>query len=201
MKFSCLRYRTTASLTALVALVALAGAAPAQAHDALASSTPADGQTITTNPGQVSIVLTKAPSTGVPGSNIINVTAPDGHVISDRDITVEGATLSVAADIDHEGQHTVQWRAVSPDGHPIEGTFSFNYTAKGGHVPSPTQTSIAAATIPSTLDTAAGTHTQPSAESGPNRTGPFLGAAAVMLILIGGVSYVFARRAKNRGTG
>lgn len=80
---------------------------------------------MTTNPGKVSITLTKAPNTDLPGSNIIKATAPDGHVISSGEVTVEDATLTAAAEIDHPGQHKVEWRTVSADGHPIDGTVTY----------------------------------------------------------------------------
>src|SRR5215207_2777445 len=76
LKFSLRRARMTGALTAILAMAALAGTAPAQAHDALASTSPAEGQTITTNPGKVSVTLNNPPETGVPGSNIIKVIAP-----------------------------------------------------------------------------------------------------------------------------
>ena len=87
MAFSLRRARTTAALTASLALAALLGVAPAQAHDALASTSPTDGQTIATNPGKVSITLTNPPTTGIPGSNILTVTAPDGHVVSSGEVS------------------------------------------------------------------------------------------------------------------
>jgi len=199
LKFSLPRVRTFGALTAALALTVLAGTAPAQAHDALASSNPADGATLTTNPGKVSITLTKAPTTGVPGSNTIKVTAPDGHVISGEEVTVQDATLSVDADIDHEGKHVVEWRAVSADGHPIEGTFSFTYAPAGGDTHSPAATTSApVAPSPSTTQASASEGPAPaSSQSSGENTGLFIGIGAVVLVLVALGAYLIGRRAKT----
>ncbi|RKO21790.1 copper resistance protein CopC [Pseudarthrobacter phenanthrenivorans] len=207
MTFSFRRVGTTAALTASLALAAFFGAAPAQAHDALASTSPTDGQTITTNPGKVSITLTNPPNTGIPGSNVLTVTAPDGHVISSGEVTVEGATLSTAAEIDHDGKHTVQWRAVSADGHPIEGTFSFTYTpeaaasaAPSAATPSATATaatSAAAAPAPSAAATEAAT--DPAAQTEPANPAGWVIGAVVLLAALAGLIY-FLRRRNKAGT-
>lgn len=131
MKLSFRRAQKIGALATALTLASLLTAGPAQAHDALSSSSPSNGDTVTTNPGKVSITLTKAPSTDLPGSNIIKVTAPDGHVISSGEVTLEDATLSTTAEIDHPGEHKVEWRTVSADGHPIDGTFTFTYAEPG----------------------------------------------------------------------
>jgi hypothetical protein len=200
LTFSLRRARITGALTALLALTALAGTAPAQAHDALASTSPAEGQTITTNPGKVSITLTNAPETGVPGSNIIQVIAPDGHTVSTGDITVDGATLSTAADIDHPGEHTVQWRAVSADGHPIEGSFTFTYAAEGEtHSEAATPVTSAASAPATTAAETQAPETQassPASSQTPDNTGWFIGIGAVLLILVAVGAYLIGRRGK-----
>ncbi|WP_369021740.1 copper resistance CopC family protein [Paenarthrobacter ureafaciens] len=200
MTFSFRRACAAATLTAFLALTALAGAAPAQAHDALASTSPSNGQTITENPGKVSITLNNAPDTRIPGSNSIEVTAPDGHVVSTGDITADGATLSIAADIDHAGEHTVAWRAVSADGHPIEGNFFFTYApAEGeGHSEPAAPTTGAAPATPAgsasvAPETAAATPT--SSQSGDN-TGLIIGIGAVLLVLVAASAYLIGRRTK-----
>jgi copper resistance protein C len=205
MSFPIRRVLTSGAAAAALALGLLAGSAPAQAHDALASTSPAAGETVTTNPGKVSITLTNAPDTGLPGSNIITVTAPDGHVVSEGDIAVDGATLSINAAIDHDGEHTVEWRAVSADGHPIDGTFTFTYAGVGSHgaeetstaaaTTEPTATSAAPSPAPATESPAAA-----SATSGQDNTGLFIGIGAVLLLLVAAGAYFIGRRAKG-GTG
>ncbi|MDP9934549.1 LPXTG-motif cell wall-anchored protein [Paenarthrobacter nicotinovorans] len=199
MSFSLRRARMTGAALAALALTVFLGAVPAQAHDALASSNPADGQTITTNPGKISITLTKAPDTKLPGSNIIKVTAPDGHVVSTGDITVDGATLSIDADIDHPGKHTVDWRAVSADGHPIEGTFSFTYAGAEDEATPATSTTPAATPSGSAPATGQSETTQ-TAQTGSDNTGLLIGAGAVIVVLAGVVIYLLARRNKANPT-
>jgi len=201
VSFSLRRARMTGAALAALALTAFLGAVPAQAHDALASSNPADGQTITTNPGKVSITLSQAPDTKLPGSNIIKVTAPDGHVVSTGDITVDGATLSIDADIDHPGKHTVDWRAVSADGHPIEGTFSFTYAGAEDEATAapatPATSASPAATTPSAAASAEDqANTEQTTQSGSDTTGLLIGAVAVIVVLAGVVIYLLARRKK-----
>lgn len=201
MSFSLLRALMTGTATAAVALTGLLGAVPAQAHDALSSTSPANGEAITTNPGKVSITLTKAPETKLAGSNIIKVTAPDGHIASTGDTTADGSTLSIAADIDHPGEHKVEWRAVSADGHPIEGTFIFTYTEPG----SESQSAASATLSPSaaaTTSTAAESTPQPSSQAAAHaqatdNTGLLIGAGIVILALIAAVIYLLSRRIKN----
>ncbi|WP_074713619.1 copper resistance protein CopC [Arthrobacter alpinus] len=107
MKLSFRHAQKIGALATALALASLLAAEPAQAHDALAPSSPSNGDTVTTNPGKVSITLTKAPNTELPDTSLIKVTAPDGHVISTGEVTADGPTLSIAADIDHPGEHTV----------------------------------------------------------------------------------------------
>lgn len=204
MTISFRRVRTTAALTASLALAAFLGTAPAQAHDALASTSPTDGQTITTNPGKVSITLTNPPNTKIPGSNMLKVTAPDGHVVSNGEVTLEGATLSTAAEIDHDGKHTVQWRAVSADGHPIEGTFSFTYTPEAVASAAPTAalpsatatatTSAAAAPEPSQAATEAAT--DPASQTEPASPAGWVLGALVILAALAGLIYFLRRKNK-----
>lgn len=195
MSFSFRRARMTgAALTALT-LTAFLGTVPAYAHDSVASTSPSDGATVTTNPGKVSITLTQAPDTKLPGSNVIKVTAPDGHVVSTGDITAEGPTLSIAADIDHPGKHTVDWRAVSADGHPIEGTFAFTYTETGETNPATVTTgpTTPAAVVP-TPETSKEATGAPASQTSTENSGLLIGAGVVIVILAGAVIYLLARR-------
>jgi len=76
------RARSGASvlLTALgVCAALLLGTTPAQAHDALSSTTPGNGETIATNPGKVTLTLSNKPlQTETLKTSVIKVTAPDG---------------------------------------------------------------------------------------------------------------------------
>ena len=146
--------------------------------------------------------MSNPPNTGIQGSNILTVTAPDGHVISNGEVTVDGASLSMEADIDHDGMHTVQWRAVSAHGHPIEGTFSFTYIPEeaGPETASPAVTSgipAAAATqasSPAPTETAATTTTQ---SQPADMTGWLIAAGVIIVGLAAAVVYLMTRRNKT----
>jgi LPXTG-motif cell wall-anchored protein len=131
----------------------------------------------------------------IAGANIIKVTAPDGRVVSAGDITVEGATLSTEADIDHPGKHIVDWPAVSADGHPIEGTFSFTYAPDGTETPATASTStpeIVVSSAPAQGPAEPAAHTTDTG----NHTGWLIAAGVVFLGLAGALVYVMTRRNK-----
>ncbi|MDN4643886.1 copper resistance CopC family protein [Arthrobacter sp. PsM3] len=192
------RARIAGALTTALAFTAFLGAVPAQAHDSLASTSPADGQTLTANPGKVTITLTKPPTTGIAGANIIKVTAPDGHTASSGDITVDGATISTAADIDHPGKHTVDWRAVSADGHPIEGTFSFTYAPAETGTTAPSALATPATGTPEPAGPgAAAQPAEPAAQkAAADMTGWLIAAGALIIGLAGALVYVMTSRKK-----
>ncbi|MCM3486921.1 copper resistance CopC family protein [Kocuria rosea] len=191
----------TLILAALLGLLAVAGAPAAQAHDALTGTNPADGASISTDPGEVVLSFTQPPTEGVAGANTIEVTAPDGHVVSTGEATVEGRDLRVDAVIDHPGEHTVVWRAVSADGHPIEGQFAFTYTPTGtptsassGPVPEAT-TATEATAVEATMAPA-----ETSTEQGLS-TGVLVTAGVLLLALVGVGAYLLGRRTKNTAGG
>ncbi|MFF1385652.1 copper resistance protein CopC [Arthrobacter sp. NPDC058288] len=186
----------SAILTTLgVCLVMLLGASPAQAHDALTSTSPAKDETITANPGKVTLTLSKAPlDAAALKTSVIKVTAPDGHVASSGEVTVDGIVISTAADIDHPGKYTVDWRAVSSDGHPIEGTYSFTYAESG---PAAAATTTPTATqSPETSAVTSPAAAQPAAETASDNSGLLVAAGIVILGLIGVIAYLIARRNK-----
>lgn len=112
-------------LTALLTLLGLGiVAVPASAHDTLLSSTPAADSTSQTAPERV--VLTFSGPIAELGNEVV-VTDPDGVDVHDGDPQASGADLTVALVNDlPSGTYTVTWRAVSSDGHPISGDFTFD---------------------------------------------------------------------------
>ncbi|AUI50620.1 copper resistance CopC family protein [Arthrobacter crystallopoietes] len=210
------RFTKTTVPAALIAalsltLAAFIGAAPAQAHDSLLSTTPSDGETVTENPGEVTLTLSNPPlaSESIESSQI-EVTAPDGHVVSSGDVTIDGAVLSIPAVIDHEGEHTVVWRSVSADGHPIEGTFSFVYTPEKPAAENQGAAAPSAAAEESTAAAAQPQETTPAAQEtgeaeattatqtgdGPN-TGALIAGGAILLALIAAAFLVRRKLAKK----
>ena len=125
------RWSAGAALAALLTLVlGLFAAAPAQAHDELVASNPAAEEQLDQVPEEV--VLTYSAEIMDIG-NAIEITDPQGEVVSQGEPVVEGRDISQAiSGADAEGTYTVTWRVVSSDGHPIEGRYEFTVGTAGG---------------------------------------------------------------------
>lgn len=111
-------------------LLSLAGALPASAHSTLISATPEDGATLDEPPEAV--VLTFNEDVTDLGSDIV-VTGPNGDEATAGETTIDGPEISrPLADDLPAGEYTITWRAVSADGHPISGEFTFTLTEAAG---------------------------------------------------------------------
>ena len=104
----------------LAALLALP--APAQAHDTLLSSDPEDGASLETSPEEITLTFS---ADILEVSPLVRISDENGDELAEIVPTVEGpvATATLEEPLP-AGTHTVQWRVVSSDGHPIEGTFT-----------------------------------------------------------------------------
>lgn len=122
--------RLSAAAVVLVGMLALA--APAHAHDALVSATPADGATLTAVPTEVVLTFTDQILEVEPA---VLVRDEAGEQLDDVPVVVDGATVTrpLPADMP-DGRYDVAWRVVSADGHPIEGAFTFTVAAGGAGV-------------------------------------------------------------------
>lgn len=127
-------------LPAATAAFLLLSSAPAQAHDSLESSTPADGSTVSAMPAKIELTFDHTP---IAINSIVRV--EDATGIDQADGPVQIVDNQVSQPVKPgapEGKYTVVWRVVSSDGHPIEGTLTFT---AGGPNTAPA-TSAAAAT-------------------------------------------------------
>ena len=104
----------------LAALLALP--VPAQAHDTLLSSDPEDGASLETSPEEITLTYS---ADILEVSPLVRISDENGDELAEIVPTVEGpvATATLEEPLP-AGTHTVQWRVVSSDGHPIEGTFT-----------------------------------------------------------------------------
>ncbi|WP_114853693.1 copper resistance CopC family protein [Brachybacterium sp. YJGR34] len=126
---SVLRLRAVSRPTALLALAAalllsvlVAAPPPASAHDTLLSSDPADGDVLETSPEAITLTYS-ADILAV--SPVVRITDESGTELADITPTVDGPTATATLPEPlPAGTHTVQWRVVSSDGHPIEGSFT-----------------------------------------------------------------------------
>ncbi|WP_147915860.1 copper resistance protein CopC [Ruania zhangjianzhongii] len=132
--------RPTFRLLPLLALATfgallLAGltALPAAAHSSLLSSTPEDGAELDEAPDAV--VLTFNENITDLGTDIV-ISGPDGEDAAGGETEIDGAEVTrQLSDELAAGQYSVTWRAVSADGHPIDGELTFTLTesaATGG---------------------------------------------------------------------
>ena len=114
--------RVALAVAAGVAALVL-GAAPASAHNALRSTSPADGQTLDAAPGQV--VLTFDEPAIAMGTQVL-VEGPGGNVSAGAARLVDTTVTQDLQPGAPAGRYTVQWRVTSADGHPVTGTFAFS---------------------------------------------------------------------------
>jgi methionine-rich copper-binding protein CopC len=127
--------RRTVGAIALALIAAFGWAAPAAAHTALVSSSPAAGATVEA-PASVSLTFSEALLTI--GAGIVVLDAQGVDHASGGVYFPEPSTVQVDVAPLQPGAYTAQWRVVADDGHPIEGTLPFTVVAAPSPTPSPT---------------------------------------------------------------
>lgn len=113
-------------LIAATASIALAGQAFAHAH--LKSSVPAADSTVKQAPSELDLTFSEGLNLKFSG---VTVTGPDKTAVKTGAATLmDGdATLMVpVSDKLSSGKYTVQWHALSTDGHKTNGSYSFTIT-------------------------------------------------------------------------
>ena len=177
MQSTTLRRLRRFLLILALAAFPLALAAPAQAHDVLESSDPANGSSVPAVPSQIGLTFDHTPM-GI--GSVVQVQDANGTDQADGAVTIvdNHVTQAVKAGAP-AGKYTVTWRVASSDGHPIEGTFTF--TAGAGN----------SSAAPSAAAAAAG--------SGGPPTGVIIagGAAAVLVIVLAVVAVLVRRRLRS----
>ena len=129
---------TAVLVAAVVAVPVLGLAAPAQAHNYLVSSTPAEGETLTELPDQFS-VTTNGDLLSLGGSTAgfaLEVRDANGLYYGDGCVSIDGPTLSEAAALGEAGDYTLLWQLISTDGHTVSGEVAFSWAPADGVVPS-----------------------------------------------------------------
>lgn len=113
----------TAVVAVLALLLVFALVVPAFAHAQLIGSTPADDSSVAT---AETVTLTFNENVS-PDFVTVLVDGPDGDVTA-GDPTVEGPVVTQAIAPTTSGEHTVAYRVVSTDGHPVTGEITFTLT-------------------------------------------------------------------------
>jgi copper resistance protein C len=125
--------RRVALLVAASAALIAVPAMPAWAHNHVVATTPAEGAVVTEQPGTVSLE-TNDELLDVGDGSAIRVQGPDGLYYGDGCIEVAGTTAATSAQLGTPGEYTVTWQVVSTDGHPISGTWTFDWQPAEGVV-------------------------------------------------------------------
>lgn len=185
-------------------LIPAVAAGPALAHDALQSTSPAADATVTSAPGTVSLTLSEPPTDSKSlNLSVITVTDGEGKTLSDGKVTVAGATISTTVVPGANGPHKVLWRAVSSDGHPIDGSYSYTVqdpARTASAAPSPA--SAAPSPVPTPASAAPGT-TEFERAAPPNNDNALmtLGIAAAVIAALAGILFLGRRRRdRNRNS-
>lgn len=186
-------------LTLVAALLVPPGFTPsASAHTELVSVTPADRSTVAS---ATRVTLTFSEALRKP--SVVVVTGPDGDRVDVGPTMLDQATATVRVRLSGRGRHTVAYRVVSADGHPVTGRTTFGVrpvaatpsaspseSASASGVPSsgsPTPSTDAETSTPSPAS-ASGT----AADSGPG-AGTVAGWTAAGVLLLGAAVLLLAR--------
>jgi methionine-rich copper-binding protein CopC len=127
----------------LVLLIAFSGAfafsSPASAHDEIQSSSPADGSAVSAGLIPIELTFAEEIMESPDGTGTaISVIGPDDNEYADSCIDgIDGGVITDSVDLDKAGEYTVNWRTVSSDGHPVEGSFAFIVENNDGYVANP----------------------------------------------------------------
>jgi methionine-rich copper-binding protein CopC len=110
--------------------IALAGvfatATAASAHDSLLVTEPAQGSTTAGPITQLTLTFSGDPIGGQ-GADVVELLGPDGKYYETGCAQLSGPELTVPVAMGPAGTYEVAWRAVSSDGHPVSGTYTFTY--------------------------------------------------------------------------
>nr|WP_132112846.1 copper resistance CopC family protein [Actinocrispum wychmicini] len=166
---------------AVLAGLAFAGlASPALAHNALVGSDPKDQASLDVGPQTVRLTFDQ-PVQDDAGANTVAVIGPSGDhwetAAPKVDSNVVSATVGA---LGPSGQYSVNWRVLSADGHPVQGTVKFTLAKAGNGTPTP----------PDVLAKFGGTGLQSGDSGGGIPTWVWIVGAAVLLV----IGVVFAMR-------
>lgn len=176
-----------AVVVAAAITAALGGATAASAHDSLVSSNPAAGDSVASL-SEVSLDFS-ANLLGYDGGNIVIVLGPDGRHYESDCVALAGPTLTLPVALGAPGDYTVEWRAVSSDGHPVSGVIPFTYT--GASTSPGTDASVCASAAGAT----AAPETSSAASESAGMSGLTIGllAGGAVIVLVGVLVVIIVR--------
>jgi len=124
LSFSALRRGSRAAVLLVLVVAALLGpTAPASAHDRVLSTSPGDGSHLDVGPSTIEVLFN---NDLLLLGDAVSVTAPDGTRVAMPPSEVAGPLLRARPPrLEIPGTYVVLYRAVSSDGHPVTGRFTF----------------------------------------------------------------------------
>lgn len=114
------------ALTVALGITLAAAASPAFAHDELIASSPEPGEVLEAAPAEVALTFS---GDIIEAGTAVIVVDHHGEEVEVGAPAVAGTEVTAALPADLSGDYQVRWRAVSADGHPIEGTIDFGVGA------------------------------------------------------------------------
>ena len=185
-----------------VLLISFSGAflmsSPASAHDSIESSSPSNGETVSAGVVPIELTFAEPIMESPDGSGTeISVIGPDGAEYSDGCIDgINGAIISDSVDVDQAGEYTVNWRTVSEDGHPVEGTFSFVVENNDGYAAAPVVSCKLAYSAGVQGGPGVAVDDQAPAAGIDPLTGLFVGIGVIVVISVAGALNIRAKERK-----
>jgi len=184
----------------LVAGLALGAGAPAQAHNYLVSSTPAEGSTVTELPADW-VITTNEDLLDAPGVGAfaLQVEDAEGLYYGDGCVTVTGPSMTSAAALGSPGVYTLLWQVVSSDGHTVSDEFTFTWApaatveASSGSAEAPTCSDQESPTTGESGSAGAGTGTTGAGQSAGSDSAA--GTSGTDALWIGGAAFAVAAAA------
>ena len=157
-------------LLPVIIAITLVSAPTASAHTALVSTTPADGETVTTAPTSIVLQFNEEPLEAMVD---VVITDSSGDLVSMDAAEASGTDVLIPWPPSlGPGDYAVAYRVVSADGHPITGTFSFNFTGQATSTEAPVVHRSAAEEV--LADT----------QESPSRSPVIIGAVAFLFIAL-----------------
>jgi methionine-rich copper-binding protein CopC len=162
----------------LAAAAVPAASLAAYAHDALVTSDPAAGATVTSL-AQVTLTFNADPIDG-DGADVVQVVGPDGRYYETDCPSLAGPVVTAPVALGPAGEYRVEWKIVSSDGHPVSDVYTFTFAPTAGAVAAKGEASPVCGREAPPTDAAA----PPSATGGEN-DGLWLGFGIAVVVLAG----------------
>lgn len=140
------------------------------AHASVIGSSPADGATVTEQPGTFSVVMNEQILSvdGADSANAIQITDAAGLYYGDGCLAVDGDTASLDAQLGEAGDYTMTYQVVSADGHPVSDTIAFAFDPAEGEVGAPGVAEAPACGAAQTASTESAAAEAPAASAEPS---------------------------------